>query len=189
MSEDFKLIVGLGNPGPKYEYTLHNVGFLAIDQFLSSESVNWQKKWNAQWCTLSIGGSDRVFLKPQTFMNLSGNAIRDCANFFKFTPNQIMVIHDEVDLEFGDVRLKKGGGAGGHNGLVSTIEHVGADFYRIRAGVGKSQQKDLADYLLEKFNKSKLLELADIASATLKDVLELGFVKAQNNRNKKPVSA
>jgi PTH1 family peptidyl-tRNA hydrolase len=189
VSDDFKLIVGLGNPGAKYEYTLHNLGFLAIDQFLSGESVRWQTKWNAQWTKIQINDEDVVFLKPQTFMNLSGNAIRDCMNFFKFTPNQVIVIHDEVDLEFGDVRLKKGGGAGGHNGLVSTIEHIGADFYRIRGGVGKSTNKELADYLLEKTNKTKLLELAEAASQTLKDVFELGFVKAQNNRNKKPVSA
>ena len=189
MSDDFKLIVGLGNPGAKYEYTLHNLGFLAVDQFLSSESVRWQTKWNAEWTKIQINDEDVVFLKPQTFMNLSGNAIRDCAKFFKFTPNQVIVIHDEVDLEFGDVRLKKGGGAGGHNGLVSTIEQIGADFYRIRRGVGKSTNKELADYLLEKTNKNKLLELANTTAQTLKDVFELGFVKAQNNRNKKPVSA
>lgn len=189
MSNSFKLIVGLGNPGAKYEYTLHNVGFLAVDTFLSSQSVRWQNKWNAEWTKIGINGEDIIFLKPQTFMNLSGNAIRDCMKFYKFSPDQVMVIHDEVDLEFGDVRLKKGGGAGGHNGLVSTIEHIGPDFFRIRAGVGKSTNKELADYLLEKFNKNKLLDLASVASQTLKDVFDLGFVKAQNNRNKKPVSA
>ena len=184
------LIVGLGNPGSQYEWTRHNCGFLVIDE-LARRAGRDVRTPECQSLTTKavIGGVAALLVKPQTFMNLSGNAIRDCVKFFKFTPNQVIVIHDEVDLEFGDVRLKKGGGAGGHNGLVSTIEHIGADFYRIRGGVGKSTNKELADYLLEKTNKTKLLELADTPAQTLKDVFELGFVKAQNNRNKKPVSA
>jgi PTH1 family peptidyl-tRNA hydrolase len=191
MSDDFKLIVGLGNPGAKYQYTLHNLGFLTIDTFLSSQpDVRWQSKWESEYAKVSIGNSEIIFLKPQTFMNLSGSAVRDCMKFYKFEPHQIIVIHDEVDLELGEVRLKKGGGAGGHNGLLSIFEHTSMqDFYRIRIGVGKPTTKLLADYLLEKANKNNLLELAKQASETLESVFKDGFVKAQNNRNKKPVSA
>lgn len=189
MESEFKLIVGLGNPGAKYAYTLHNLGFLTVDHFLSTQDPNcrWQSKWEAMSTKVDIAGSEVIFLKPQTFMNLSGHAVRDCMRFYKFAPSQVMVIHDEVDLEFGDIRLKKGGGAGGHNGLASLIEHIGSDFYRIRCGVGKSTTKDLADYLLEKFNKNKLLDLANSASESLLAVFQEGFVKAQNNRNKRQV--
>jgi len=187
MSDDFKLIVGLGNPGPKYEYTLHNLGFLTVDVLLSNVSgVKWQNKWDGLYTKVEVGGAERIFLKPQTFMNLSGNAVRDCMKFFKFEPSQLMVIHDEADLEFGDVRLKKGGGAGGHNGLLSIFEHIGTqDFYRVRVGAGKSDNKMLADHLLGKFNKTKMLDLATQASQVLQEVFEVGFTKAQNNRNKK----
>jgi PTH1 family peptidyl-tRNA hydrolase len=186
MSDDFKLIVGLGNPGPKYQYTLHNLGFLTIDTFLSSKpDVRWQSKWEAEYARLEVQGSERIFLKPQTFMNLSGNAVRDCMKFYKFEPHQLLVIHDEADLEFGDVRLKKSGGAGGHNGLLSIFEHIGTqDFYRVRVGAGKSGNKMLADHLLGKFNKNEMLDLATKASETLQAVFEVGFTKAQNHHNK-----
>lgn len=186
VADDFKLIVGLGNPGSKYELTRHNAGFLAIDKYLSEHFPNcrWQNKWDAEFTKVQIKDSEVIFLKPQSFMNLSGIPTRACMQFYKFTPQQIIVIHDEADLEEGDVRLKKGGGAGGHNGLLSLFEHLGTqDFYRVRVGVGKSSTKQLADYVLEKTSKNKLLDLATKSSNVLQAVFDHGFIKAQNNIN------
>lgn len=185
-TKEIVLIVGLGNPGRQYEYSRHNLGFLAVDFFLESHDVRWGKKYESEFTKVSINGVDRTFVKPQTFMNLSGKAVRSFIQFYKIEPTQMIVIHDEADLEEGDVRLKKGGGAGGHNGLLSIFSDAGIqDFYRIRVGVGKSPSKELADFLLEKTSKNKLLDLAEKSSQLLQAVFDHGFVKAQNHYNAK----
>ena len=189
MSDDFKLIVGLGNPGTKYQATRHNAGFWAIDYFISENfpSARWQSKWNAEYTKVQIKDAEVIFLKPQSYMNLSGEPTRACMQFYKFTPSQMIVIHDEADLEEGDVRLKKGGGAGGHNGLLSIFEQIGSqDFYRIRVGVGKSQSKMLADHVLGKTSKNSILGLSKKSSDVLQAVFDHGFIKAQNGINAKP---
>ena len=172
--------------------TRHNAGFWAIDYYISHHfpSARWQSKWDAEYTKVQIKDSEIIFLKPQTFMNLSGNSVRGCMQFYKFDPLQMIVIHDEADLAEGDVRLKKGGGAGGHNGLLSIFEQIGTqDFYRMRVGVGKSENKGLADHVLGKTNKNIVLDLATKSSELLQSVFDHGFIKAQNNSNKKPVSA
>lgn len=187
MDDQIKLIVGLGNPGKKYEHSRHNLGFLTIDAFLEKKpDLHWQKKWDGEFVRMNIGDTERIFLKPQTFMNLSGHSVQAFLQFYKLQPHQMIVIHDEADLEEGDVRLKKGGGAGGHNGLLSIFEQTGLqEFLRLRVGVGKDTNKELADFLLEKTSKNKLLDLSQKASQTLEAVFEHGFVKAQNQLNKK----
>ena len=185
-SNDIVLIVGLGNPGRKYEYSRHNMGFLTIDSYLEKQSgVDWQSKWDGEYAKVKIGGVERFFVKPQSFMNLSGKVVRSFLQFYKLEPHQMLVIHDEADLEEGDIRLKKGGGAGGHNGLLSIFTEAGIqDFLRMRVGVGKSLEKELADFLLEKASKTKLLDLALQSSDRLQSIFDDGFVKAQQLNKK-----
>ncbi len=149
------LIVGLGNPGPKYSLNRHNIGFMALDALAESYSENrWRKKFQGQSLESTLEGKKLLFLKPHTFMNNSGNSIGEAAKFYKIPPDQVMVFHDEIDLEPGKVRVKSGGEHAGHNGLRSIINHIGSDFVRVRMGVGHPGSKDLVhQYVLGNFSK------------------------------------
>ncbi len=156
------LIVGLGNPGPNYEHTRHNIGFMVINELV--------KRQNAQKISSSCDGvlfkfSNHFLLKPLTFMNLSGSAIRDVKKFYKI--DEVVVIHDDLDLPFGTLRFKKGGGHGGHNGLRSTDEHISKEYIRVRMGIGKPEHKaQVASYVLSDFSKEEQEHLEEfIASA------------------------
>ena len=151
-----KLLVGLGNPGPKYEKTRHNIGFLAIDAIAAAHGFSPERaKFQAM---ISEGklGTEKVFaLKPQTFMNLSGQSVGEAMRFYKLGPSDVYVFHDELDLPPGRLRIKTGGGHAGHNGLRSCHEHIGADFHRIRLGIGHPGDKHLVSgYVLHDFGKS-----------------------------------
>lgn len=140
------LLVGLGNPGSQYAETRHNVGFMAVQAILHRHfaGVAWQSKFKGLYAAGTIEGKKIHLLLPQTFMNLSGEAVRPAMDFFKLTPADVVVIHDELDLPLGDIRLKKGGGHAGHNGLKSLIQHLGTpDFQRVRFGVDHPGNKDL----------------------------------------------
>ncbi len=150
-----KLIVGLGNPGPKYEATRHNIGFILVDAIHDAYGRNWRAKFQGEEEKLSIAGEDVILLKPQTFMNLSGQSVGAAAQFYKIRPEDILVIHDELDLAPGQVKLKKGGGHAGHNGLRSIIAQIGADFERMRVGIGHPGEKSqVSNYVLHDFAKS-----------------------------------
>lgn len=149
-----KLIVGLGNPGPTYSTTRHNIGFMVVDSILNDiESSNISKK--------SFNGDlyksrDLLLLKPTTFMNLSGQSVRAVANFYKIKSEDILVIHDDLDLAFGALRIKIGGGHGGHNGLKSIDNSIGKEYYRLRLGIGRSERKEMvASYVLSPFTKEE----------------------------------
>lgn len=134
-----QLIVGLGNPGPQYEDTRHNAGFWLIDALPASRDANWRNdtRFQALLCQVTLGGHDCRLLKPTTFMNRSGQAIGAVSRYFRILPSEILVVHDELDLPPGTVRLKRGGGDGGHNGLRDTIAQLGSrDFLRLRIGIG-----------------------------------------------------
>lgn len=181
----FKLIVGLGNPGPKYTYTRHNLGFLTLDHFLSGEPSDWRDKYDGEFIRTTVGGKQRIFVKPMSFMNCSGEVIRKYMQSYYVEPHEILVVHDEADLEEGVIRLKKGGGAGGHNGLRSMIEELGSNkFYRLRVGTGKHEKMDLAAFLLSKSTPEFLEPMAEKASSILDSVFQLGFIKAQAEANK-----
>lgn len=174
------MIVGLGNPGTKYEYTRHNLGFLTLDRFVSNLPVSWNKKHDGLFCQLSIDGLKRTFIKPQSFMNLSGEVVQAFVRNQNIEPFEILVIHDEADLSPGIIRLKRDGGAGGHNGLRSMIDRLGTrDFCRMRVGTGKHAQMDLAAFLLSKTTPDVLDPMAESASQALQDVVSMGFVQAQ----------
>ena len=149
------LLVGLGNPGDKYDNTRHNVGFAAIDQLAEELRVPVQKlKYRALTQTVELGGAKVLLMKPITYMNLSGEAVGEAARFFKIPADHVLVLSDDVFLPVGKLRIRKGGSAGGHNGLKSIIQHLGTDqFPRVKIGVGEKPHPDydMADWVLGKF--------------------------------------
>ena len=149
------LIVGLGNPGDKYENTRHNVGFRALDELAETAGIPVQKlKYKALTNTCTIGGCKVLLMKPVTYMNLSGEAVRQAADFYKVPPERIIVLSDDVSLPVGKLRIRKNGSAGGHNGLKNIIQHLGTDqFPRVKIGVGEKPhpEYDMADWVLAKF--------------------------------------
>jgi peptidyl-tRNA hydrolase, PTH1 family len=167
------LICGLGNPGKKYELTKHNIGFLVLDQLADKFEIPVeQKKFKSLFGQLELDKNKIYLLKPQTYMNLSGEAIKEAASFFKIEPQNLLIIHDDLDFPFGTVRIKIGGGAGGHNGLSSIIEHLGTDeFTRIRIGIGRpSTPMDPAGYVLQPYTEEQNKKLEDIIAKGLEAI-------------------
>jgi len=162
------LIVGLGNPGKEYKLTRHNIGFECVDAFVAAnaEFEPWVAKKDLK-CELTSGrlGENRVIvIKPTTFMNLSGEAVQAVASFYKVTPEFTVVIHDELDINFGQIRTRNEGSAAGHNGLKSLIQHLGENFARIRIGIGPKTPAniDSADFVLQKFSAAEQAELPNL---------------------------
>jgi PTH1 family peptidyl-tRNA hydrolase len=162
------LLVGLGNPGKEYDLTRHNVGFISLDEFVSKtdEMENWIQKKDLK-CLMSSGqvGETRVIaIKPTTFMNLSGEAVQAAANFYKIHPDSMVVIHDELDIDFGQIRLRVGGSSAGHNGIKSITQHLGEDYGRIRIGVGPKtpQRIKSEDFVLQKFSTEEQAQLPNL---------------------------
>lgn len=163
------LLVGLGNPGKEYDLTRHNVGFLALDEFVSkSEDMeDWIAKKDLK-CLMSSGkiGQNRVIaIKPTTFMNLSGESVQAAANFYKIHPDNIVVLHDEIDINFGQIRMRKGGSSAGHNGIKSVTKHLGENYGRVRIGIGpkKPAQIKSEDFVLKKFSKEEQEQLPNLS--------------------------
>ncbi len=159
------LIVGLGNPGKEYDSTRHNIGFVCVDEFVekNTDMEGWIAKKDLK-CVMSTGrlGETRVIvIKPTTFMNLSGEAVQAVIDFYKLHQNQTVVVHDELDIPFGQIRTRMGGTSAGHNGIKSLIDHIGEDFGRVRIGVGpkEPEQIDSADFVLGKFSKDQQTDL------------------------------
>jgi peptidyl-tRNA hydrolase, PTH1 family len=159
--------VGLGNPGPTYAMNRHNIGFMVIDALAEIQDVPAPaKKFNGWVQEARIGGDKIILLKPATFMNESGRSIRAAMDFYKLTPQDISVFYDELDLAPFKVKVKTGGGAAGHNGIRSMIDHIGADFRRVRLGIGHPGNKDrVTGYVLGNFHKSEIDDLADLLGA------------------------
>ena len=184
------LIAGLGNPGREFEMTRHNIGFEVIDYIAAKYKVKVKKlKFKGLYQKTELEGEDVILLKPQTYMNLSGESIRDFAEFFKIPPEKIIVISDDVYLDEGRIRIRKSGSAGGHNGLKSIIYQLNSeDFIRIRIGVGKKEgdEQELADFVLSRFTKEQipLLEQAIINAAdAVSEILKNGAESAMNRFN------
>jgi PTH1 family peptidyl-tRNA hydrolase len=149
------LLVGLGNPGPNYARNRHNVGFMAADKIAAAYSFPpFKKKFQGLYCEGSVGTVKLSILKPQTFMNDSGQSVAEAANFYKVPPSEIFVVHDEIDLRPGKVRAKIGGSSAGHNGLRSIDDYVDPDYWRIRIGVGRPEAGgDVVNYVLRNFSR------------------------------------
>ena len=150
------LLVGLGNPGAEYARNRHNIGFMAVEEIARRHGFGpWRKRFQGQTAEGTVGGEKVIALEPLTFMNLSGQSVTAALQFFKLKPENIVVIHDELDLPPGKIRVKKGGGHGGHNGLRSIDAHVGKDYWRIRLGIGHPGDKDrVSGYVLHDFAKA-----------------------------------
>jgi len=186
------LVVGLGNPGSQYAETRHNFGFLAVDALASRLRADpFRDKFSALVSRARLGDDDVVLLKPLTFMNLSGQSVQPAAAFFKVPVQGVVVLHDELDLPLGEVRLKVGGGHAGHNGLRSLIERLGSpEFVRVRLGIGRPPAafREVADYVLSRFSpeeRALVPGLCDRAADMVNDVASLGVAAAMNRHNKK----
>jgi PTH1 family peptidyl-tRNA hydrolase len=153
MPKPIRIIAGLGNPEEKYERTLHNAGFWFVDALARKYggSYRYEKKFDADFCRINLHGEDVWLVKPQSYMNCSGQPIRAVLDYYRLRPTELLVAHDEIDLPPGTVRLKAGGGHGGHNGLRDIIRHCGADFLRLRLGVGHPGEKHkVTNYVLKR---------------------------------------
>lgn len=171
------LFVGLGNPGTEYDGTRHNIGFAALDAFAAANDFpGWVNKKDLKCLHTShqLGDTRVILIKPTTFMNLSGEAVQATANFYKLLPDQITAVYDELDIDFGQIRMRIGGSAAGHNGVKSIIQHLGEDFGRIRIGIGPKlpAQIDSSDFVLQKFSKEQqghMKELTTESNAILSE--------------------
>ena len=183
-----KLIVGLGNPGKEYAGTRHNCGFMVIDRLASKLNVDVdQNKFKGLYAKVKYHGEDIILLKPQTYMNLSGESVNAVMNFFKIDKEDLLVIYDDLDMPVGKLRLRKTGSAGGHNGIKNIIAHLNSqDFKRIRVGIYRHKYMNVADYVLSRFSKveSEAIEqgIENAANAVL-DYLDNDFNHAMNYYN------
>jgi PTH1 family peptidyl-tRNA hydrolase len=175
------LLVGLGNPGKEYDGTRHNIGFACVEAFVAANSQMgaWMAKKDLK-CAIATGqmGDSRVLaIKPTTFMNLSGEAVQAVSNFYKVQADNIIVVHDELDIDFGQIRIRRGGSAAGHNGIKSVTQHMGEDYGRIRVGIGPKtpSQIDSADFVLQRFSQEELSHITELTRETNAILSELVF--------------
>lgn len=184
MSTTLSVVAGLGNPEDRYADTLHNAGFWVVDELArrGSASFAYEKRFDAETCKVSLAGSDLWLLKPQSYMNNSGQPIRGLLDYFRVPVEELLVVHDEIDLPPGTVRLKAGGGHGGHNGLRDIVRHAGADFMRLRLGVGHPGDKDqVTGYVLKRPDADTRIELersVDAAADVVPQIIERGLSEA-----------
>ncbi len=179
-----KLIVGLGNPGKEYQNTRHNIGFKVIDEYLGH--VYFKEKYSALYFMQVMNGEKVIFMKPQTYMNDSGRAVRHFVNYFKINVEDILILHDDMDFDIGKFKIKQSGSSAGHNGIKSIIENLGTeDFKRIRIGISKAEN-DTIDYVLGDFNQDEMKEMSEVIDQ-LKNVLDdyflMDFDKLMNKYN------
>ncbi len=188
------LVVGLGNPGKNYATHRHNVGFMVVEDLAARvRADSFREKFSGLMARASFGDEQAYLLEPQTYMNESGRSVQPALAFHKITPTNLIVVHDELDVPFGQVRLKVGGGHAGHNGLRSIMAHVGTgDFIRLRVGIGRPPPVftgDVADYVLSSFDsveRTNLQEILKQASETVLEVAARGVAAAMNVRNSRP---
>lgn len=192
MSEPIKLIVGLGNPGREYEATRHNAGFWWVDELARKHNVNFknESKFHGLVARANLHGHEVHLLKPQTFMNVSGRAVVALALFYKVLPDQILVVHDELDLPPGSAKLKMGGGHGGHNGLKDIIAQLGTkEFWRMRIGIGHpGERSEVVNYVLNAPRKEEQILIEDamqhaqeVAPLIIEGKLEAAMLKLHSN--------
>ena len=181
-----RIIVGLGNPGPEHQVTRHNAGFWFVDLLARRHGGEFRdyRKYSGETARISISEQDIVLLKPTTYMNRSGLSVRQLSEFYKIAPEHILVAHDELDLPAGSVRLKQGGGHGGHNGLRDSIAHIGETFWRLRLGIGHPGNKaEVIDYVLTRAPPAEedlILEAVSTAADCMPLLLEQGAERAMS---------
>lgn len=184
------LLVGLGNPGAGYAGNRHNVGFMVMDLLARQvHAAAFREKFSGALSRASVSNEDVALLKPLTFMNLSGESAQKALHFFKLESSQMIVVHDELDLPFGEVRLKVGGGTAGHNGLKSLVQHCGPEFVRLRVGIGRPAAGRVEGHVLSDFSGDERISISDVlerAAFALTLVLEKGVAEAMNRVNSRP---
>lgn len=183
-----KLVVGLGNPGKEYEKTRHNIGFMSIDYYCKNNNIELKKKFNGLYSIIEKENGKIILLKPQSFMNNSGDVVKKYVDYFKIDIGDILVIYDDIDFDIGMFKIKNNGSSGGHNGIGDIINKLKSkDIKRIRIGIGKNDFL-LADYVLGKFNKKELEKITDILpliSNVIDSFISLDFERIMNKYNKK----
>lgn len=185
-----KFIVGLGNPGPKYLFTRHNIGFMAIDHLVQASRSGLKEKWESHFCKTSLASEDIILQKPMTFMNLSGSSVQQGMKFFKCTPKaDLLVIQDDIAMPFGALRLQQDRSAGGHNGIKDITQKLGSqDYARLKVGVGMPSSGPVDRHVLSDFSKEEQKEipflLNDIEQA-VESFIKYGLDKAANKHNRK----
>ena len=183
-----RLVIGLGNPGPEYEHTRHNAGYMTVDLLGDTLGASyWMDEAGAKTAKVRLGDVEVVLAKPQAFMNVSGKAVKRLVELYGVPVGEVVVVHDDLDLGEGDVRAKSGGGHGGHNGLRSLHDAVGDDYLRVRVGIGRPPgRKDPADYVLEPLRGERLERLEDsipTAAQAVVDIIERGVDAAMASHN------
>jgi PTH1 family peptidyl-tRNA hydrolase len=181
------LVAGLGNPGVKYAWTRHNIGFLVLDELIRRYGLTFKEKSDYRICNGSIEGEKAIFLEPLTFMNRSGSAMASIYHRNNMLPDNIIVIHDDLDIETGRVKIRKRGSSGGHKGIESIIQHIGTNvFVRVKIGIGRDPFIPTEDYVLSKFRKNELAlireSIVDAADA-VECIIREGADKAMNKFN------
>jgi len=184
-------IAGLGNPEERHARTLHNAGFWFVDELArrADARFRYEKRFDADTCRITISDNDIWLIKPQSYMNLSGGPLRSVLDYYRLAVSDLLVAHDEIDLDPGTVRLKKGGGHGGHNGLRDVIKHTGSDFMRLRIGVGHPGHKDLVtDYVLKRASAAveqamsrNINDAADVIPLLAEDGIEAAMTRLHTN--------
>jgi len=188
-----KLLAGLGNPGARYADTRHNIGFMVAEQFAAAQNVALKKKgYQGLYGTGSFAGDDLTVLLPQTFMNLSGSSVGAAFKTMRLAPEDLIVVHDDIDLPFGTIRIKAGGGHGGHNGIRNIRQVLGTgDFIRLKIGVGRPEHGDVADYVLRPFSTDEEKSLGAVlanAVEVIESLLLKGVQSAMNEFNSRNIS-
>ena len=185
------IIAGLGNPGKEYENTRHNAGFMVMDALAEKIGADISEKKHKALCGKGVSGGEKVILmKPQTYMNSSGESIRAAADYYKVDPEDILIVYDDISLAPGQLRIRAKGSAGGHNGIKSIIAHLGTqEFPRVKVGVGeKPARMDLADYVLGHFSKEEQATMDDAvkeAADAVCEIVNVGIAQAMNDHNRK----
>lgn len=183
-----KMIVGLGNPGKEYENTRHNAGFMILDTYAKEHNISdFKKKFNGLYSSFVKNDETVILLKPQSYMNLSGTVIKKFASFYKIKPENILVIHDDLDLPVGKIKIKYKGSSGGHNGIKNIIENLKTEnFPRFKIGIGKDENINYIDYVVGKFSKNDLEKISKIfcfSSNVIDDFLNYDIEKVMSKYN------
>lgn len=168
------LIAGLGNPGKEYENTRHNIGFKFIDYIVSENNFYGSTNFKGISYQGEVHNKKAIFLKPQTYMNLSGESILSCCSFYKIPKERVIIIHDDIDLDFGEIKTKIGGGNAGHNGLKSIDSLIGKDYHRIRIGIGRPEIKEMvSNYVLSQFTVEEKIKISYIIRLSVEKLILL----------------
>ena len=183
-----KLVVGLGNPGKEYENTRHNIGFMSLDKYAIKENLDFSKnKFKGLYAEKNINNEKVIFLKPQSYMNLSGEVVASFVNFFKIPLENILIIHDDMDIELGKYKLKPKGSGGGHNGLKNIALHLKTEnYYRLKIGISKDKKYDMKDYVLGHFSKEEMDKLDIVLKDSIliiDDFIKIDFDHLMNKHN------